>query len=124
MFDKVKALTLKIYSEGVAYAETLGIIIADTKFEFGVLPGSGRPEDRIILIDEVLTPDSSRFWPQAGYRPGGPQPSFDKQFVRDYLESIKWNKQPPVPSLPPDVIEKTREKYIEAFRRLTGKELE
>ncbi len=124
VFDKVKALTLKIYSEGVAYAETLGIIIADTKFEFGILPGAGRPEDRIILIDEVLTPDSSRFWPKDTYAPGGPQPSFDKQFVRDYLESIKWNKQPPVPSLPPDVIAKTREKYIEAFRRLTGKELE
>jgi phosphoribosylaminoimidazole-succinocarboxamide synthase len=124
VFEKVKALTLKIYSEGVAYAEKLGIIIADTKFEFGILPGAGNPADRIILIDEVLTPDSSRFWPQATYKPGGPQPSFDKQFVRDYLESIKWNKQPPVPSLPPDVIEKTREKYIEAFRRLTGKELE
>jgi phosphoribosylaminoimidazole-succinocarboxamide synthase len=124
VFDTVKALTLKIYSEGVAYAEPLGIIIADTKFEFGILPGSGRPEDRIILIDEVLTPDSSRFWPQSSYAPGGPQPSFDKQFVRDYLESIKWNKQPPVPQLPADVIEKTREKYIEAFRRLTGKELE
>jgi len=124
VFEKVKALTLKIYSEGVAYAEKLGIIIADTKFEFGILPGAGRPEDRIILIDEVLTPDSSRFWPQASYAPGGPQPSFDKQFVRDYLESIKWNKQPPVPQLPADVIEKTREKYLEAFRRLTGKELE
>ena len=124
VFDKVKALTLKIYSEGVAYAETLGIIIADTKFEFGILPGTGRPEDRIILIDEVLTPDSSRFWPKDGYKPGGAQPSFDKQFVRDYLESIKWNKQPPVPSLPDDVITKTRDKYIEAFRRLTGKELE
>ena len=124
VFEKVKALTLKIYSEGVAYAEKLGIIIADTKFEFGILPGAGKPEDRVILIDEVLTPDSSRFWPQASYTPGGPQPSFDKQFVRDYLESIKWNKQPPVPSLPADVIEKTREKYIEAFRRLTGKELE
>jgi phosphoribosylaminoimidazole-succinocarboxamide synthase len=124
VFDKVKALTLKIYSEGVAYAEKLGIIIADTKFEFGILRGAGKPEDRVILIDEVLTPDSSRFWPQAGYKPGGPQPSFDKQFVRDYLESIKWNKQPPVPSLPADVVEKTREKYIEAFRRLTGKELE
>ncbi|MBV9493225.1 MAG: phosphoribosylaminoimidazolesuccinocarboxamide synthase [Acidobacteria bacterium] len=124
VFEKVKALTLKIYSEGVAYAEKLGIIIADTKFEFGILPGSGKPEDRIILIDEVLTPDSSRFWPQASYKPGGAQPSFDKQFVRDYLESIKWNKQPPVPSLPADVVEKTREKYIEAFRRLTGKELE
>jgi len=124
VFDKVKALTLKIYSEGVAYAEKLGIIIADTKFEFGIAPGAGRPEDRIILIDEVLTPDSSRFWPQDGYAPGGAQPSFDKQFVRDYLESIKWNKQPPVPSLPADVIEKTRAKYLEAFRRLTGKELE
>jgi phosphoribosylaminoimidazole-succinocarboxamide synthase len=124
VFEKVKALTLKIYGEGVAYAEKLGIIIADTKFEFGILPGPGKPEDRIILIDEVLTPDSSRFWPQATYTPGGPQPSFDKQFVRDYLESIKWNKQPPVPSLPADVVEKTREKYIEAFRRLTGKELE
>jgi len=123
VFEKVKALTLKIYGEGVAYAEKLGIIIADTKFEFGILPGSGQPADRIILIDEVLTPDSSRFWPQASYAPGGPQPSFDKQFVRDYLESIKWNKQPPVPSLPADVVEKTREKYIEAFRRLTGKEL-
>ena len=123
VFDKVKALTLRIYAEGVAYAETLGIIIADTKFEFGILPGGGKPEDRVILIDEVLTPDSSRFWPQDGYKPGGAQPSFDKQFVRDYLESIKWNKQPPVPTLPPDVIEKTREKYVEAYRRLTGKEL-
>ena len=126
VFEKVKALTLRIYAEGVAYAEKLGIIIADTKFEFGILPGDGhpgKPEDRVILIDEVLTPDSSRFWPQDGYRPGGAQPSFDKQFVRDYLESIKWNKQPPVPSLPPDVIAKTREKYVEAYRRLTGKEL-
>jgi len=124
VFDKVKALTLRIYAEGVGYAETLGIIIADTKFEFGILPGAGRPEDRVILIDEVLTPDSSRFWPRDGYAPGGAQPSFDKQFVRDYLESIRWNKQPPVPSLPAHVVEKTREKYIEAFRRLTGKELE
>jgi phosphoribosylaminoimidazole-succinocarboxamide synthase len=124
VFDKVKALTLKIYGEGVAYAEKLGIIIADTKFEFGIKPGAGAPEDRVILIDEVLTPDSSRFWPQDTYAPGGAQPSFDKQFVRDYLESIKWNKQPPVPSLPADVVEKTRDKYLEAFRRLTGKELE
>jgi phosphoribosylaminoimidazole-succinocarboxamide synthase len=124
VFDKVKALTLRIYAEGVAYAEKLGIIIADTKFEFGILPGAGKPEDRVILIDEVLTPDSSRFWPRDGYKPGGAQPSFDKQYVRDYLESIKWNKQPPVPSLPSDVIEKTREKYVEAYRRLTGKELE
>jgi phosphoribosylaminoimidazole-succinocarboxamide synthase len=124
VFDKVKALTLKIYGEGVAYAEKLGIIIADTKFEFGIRPGAGAPDDRVILIDEVLTPDSSRFWPQDSYAPGGAQPSFDKQFVRDYLESIKWNKQPPVPSLPADVVEKTRDKYLEAFRRLTGKELE
>ena len=124
VFDKVKALTLKIYGEGVAYAEKLGIIIADTKFEFGIKPGAGAPEDRVILIDEVLTPDSSRFWPQDSYAAGGAQPSFDKQFVRDYLESIKWNKQPPVPSLPADVVEKTRDKYLEAFRRLTGKELE
>jgi phosphoribosylaminoimidazole-succinocarboxamide synthase len=127
VFEKVKALTLRIYAEGVAYAEKLGIIIADTKFEFGILPADGhpgKPEDRVILIDEVLTPDSSRFWPQDGYRPGGAQPSFDKQFVRDYLESIKWNKQPPVPTLPAEVIEKTREKYVEAYRRLTGKELE
>ena len=126
VLDKVKALTLRIYAEGVAYAEKLGIIIADTKFEFGILPADkhpGQPEDRIILIDEVLTPDSSRFWPQDGYKPGGAQPSYDKQFVRDYLESIKWNKQPPVPSLPPDVIAKTRDKYVEAYRRLTGKEL-
>jgi phosphoribosylaminoimidazole-succinocarboxamide synthase len=124
VFDKVKALTLKIYGEGVAYAEKLGIIIADTKFEFGITPGTGTPESRLMLIDEVLTPDSSRFWPQDGYTPGGAQPSFDKQFVRDYLESIAWNKRPPVPSLPADVVEKTREKYLEAFRRLTGKELE
>jgi len=121
---KVKALTLRVYAEGAAYAESRGIIVADTKFEFGIMPGSGRPEDRLILIDEVLTPDSSRFWPKDVYKAGGPQPSFDKQFVRDYLESIQWNKKPPVPSLPVDVIEKTREKYLEAFRRLTGKELE
>jgi phosphoribosylaminoimidazole-succinocarboxamide synthase len=121
---KVKALTLRVYAEGAAYAESRGIIVADTKFEFGIVPGSGRPEDRLILIDEVLTPDSSRFWPKDVYNAGGPQPSFDKQFVRDYLESIRWNKKPPVPSLPVDVIEKTREKYLEAFRRLTGKELE
>jgi phosphoribosylaminoimidazole-succinocarboxamide synthase len=125
----VKALTLRVYAEGAAYAESRGIIVADTKLEFGILPEGhqghpGRPEDRLILIDEVLTPDSSRFWPQDVYKAGGPQPSFDKQFVRDYLESIRWNKKPPVPSLPADVVEKTREKYIEAFRRLTGRELE
>ena len=110
-------LTLGIYERGVDLAHAAGIIIADTKFEFG-LDG-----DALILIDEVLTPDSSRFWPQADYVPGQPQPSFDKQFVRDYLEQIGWNKQPPVPTLPEDVVMKTREKYIEAFRRLTGSEL-
>jgi phosphoribosylaminoimidazole-succinocarboxamide synthase len=121
---RVKDLTLAIYGAGVAHAESRGIIIADTKFEFGLLPDDGRPaEQRIILIDEVLTPDSSRFWPKSGYAPGGAQPSFDKQFVRDYLEAIKWNKQPPVPSLPDDVVAKTRDKYLEAFRLLTGREL-
>jgi phosphoribosylaminoimidazole-succinocarboxamide synthase len=121
---RVKDLTLQIYAAGAAHAEACGIIVADTKLEFGLLPDNGTPpEQRIILIDEVLTPDSSRFWPQDGYAPGGPQPSFDKQFVRDYLEAIHWNKQPPVPSLPDDVVAKTREKYVEAFRRLTGREL-
>jgi phosphoribosylaminoimidazole-succinocarboxamide synthase len=98
--------------------------VADTKFEFGLMPPDGRSDaDRLIVIDEMLTPDSSRFWPRDTYRPGGAQPSFDKQFVRDYLESIKWNKQPPVPALPDDVVAKTREKYLEAFRRLTGQDL-
>jgi len=121
---RVRDLTLRLYSEGAAYAESRGIIVADTKFEFGIIGGSRPSEERIILIDEALTPDSSRFWPRDGYKPGGPQPSFDKQFVRDYLERIHWNKQPPVPSLPDDVVEKTREKYVEAYRRLTGRELE
>ena len=120
---RVRALTLRLYAEGSAHAEQCGIIVADTKFEFGILPGSGPEEDRIILIDEVLTPDSSRFWPRDRYEPGGAQPSFDKQFVRDYLERIRWNKQPPVPSLPEEVVMKTREKYVEAFTRLTGREL-
>jgi phosphoribosylaminoimidazole-succinocarboxamide synthase len=120
----VRALTLRLYAEGAAHAERCGIIVADTKFEFGILPGAGRDEDRVILIDEVLTPDSSRFWPQDRYQPGGAQPSFDKQFVRDYLERIRWNKQPPVPSLPQEVVMKTREKYVEAFTRLTGRALE
>jgi len=125
VLDRVRDLTLRLYADGSAHAESCGIIVADTKFEFGVLPGDGRPDvDRIILIDEMLTPDSSRFWPQDAYAPGGPQPSFDKQFVRDYLERIRWNKQPPVPSLPDDVVLKTREKYVEAFRRLTGRELQ
>jgi phosphoribosylaminoimidazole-succinocarboxamide synthase len=122
---RARELTLRLYSEAAAHAESRGIIVADTKFEFGLLPPDARAdEDRLILIDEVLTPDSSRFWPRDSYLPGGPQPSFDKQFVRDYLERIKWNKQPPVPSLPDDVVAKTREKYIEAFRRLTGREIE
>ena len=116
-------MTLRLYSRGAAHAEHRSIIVADTKFEFGrVLDGPNNGE--IILIDEALTPDSSRFWPRDIYTPGGPQPSFDKQFVRDYLEAIRWNKQPPVPTLPDDVIEKTREKYVQAFRLLSGLELE
>ena len=115
---KLKALTLEIYSRGVKHAESKGIIIADTKFEFGLA------NEQVVLIDEVLTPDSSRFWPRDQYEPGHGQPSFDKQFVRDYLEEIKWNKQPPVPSLPDDVIQRTRDKYVEAFRMLTGNELQ
>jgi phosphoribosylaminoimidazole-succinocarboxamide synthase len=121
--ERLRKLTLRLYSRGAAHAEPRGIIVADTKFEFGRV-ADGPRKGEIILIDEVLTPDSSRFWPRDLYVPGGPQPSFDKQFVRDYLESIRWNKQPPVPSLPPDVIEKTREKYIQAFRLLSSLELE
>jgi phosphoribosylaminoimidazole-succinocarboxamide synthase len=116
--ERARDLTLQLYAEGAAYAESRGIIVADTKFEFGLLP-----DGDLMLIDEMLTPDSSRFWPRDGYQPGGPQPSFDKQFVRDYLEQIRWNKQPPVPSLPDEVVARTREKYVEAFRRLTGNEL-
>jgi phosphoribosylaminoimidazole-succinocarboxamide synthase len=120
---RLKALTLEIYSRGVAHAESKGIIIADTKFEFGVV-GAGSPDSDVVLIDEVLTPDSSRFWPRAQYQPGHGQPSFDKQFVRDYLEQIRWNKQPPVPSLPEEVVVRTREKYVEAYRLLSGRELQ
>jgi phosphoribosylaminoimidazole-succinocarboxamide synthase len=119
VFDRVRDLTLRLYAEGCAHAESCGIIVADTKFEFGLLSNGD-----VMLIDEALTPDSSRFWPRDSYRPGGAQQSFDKQFVRDYLERIRWNKQPPVPSLPDDVVTKTREKYVEAFRRLTGQELQ
>ncbi len=123
LLARVRDLTLRLYAEGAAHAESRGIIVADTKFEFGLLPDDGRPEhERVILIDEVMTPDSSRFWPRDQYAPGGPQPSYDKQFVRDYLERIKWNKQPPVPSLPDDVIAATRAKYLEAFRHLTGRD--
>ncbi|MGB7219705.1 MAG: phosphoribosylaminoimidazolesuccinocarboxamide synthase [Vicinamibacterales bacterium] len=121
---RARELTLRLYAEGAAHAESHGIIVADTKFEFGLLvEGGGPPEDRLIVIDEMLTPDSSRFWPLQGYQPGAAQPSFDKQFVRDYLERIRWNKQPPVPSLSDDVVAKTREKYLEAFTRLTGRPL-
>ena len=116
---RVRDLTLALYAAGAAHAESRGIILADTKFEFGVTDTG-----ELILIDEVMTPDSSRYWPMDQYAPGGPQPSFDKQFVRDYLERIHWNKQPPVPSLPEDVVERTRDKYLEAFRRLTGRELD
>jgi phosphoribosylaminoimidazole-succinocarboxamide synthase len=119
LIAEIRALTLGLYSFGAAHADACGIILADTKFEFGVT-SSGN----VLLIDEVMTPDSSRYWPKDQYRPGGPQPSFDKQFVRDYLEQIRWNKQPPVPSLPPDVVERTREKYVEAFRRLSGRDLD
>ena len=112
--ERLRQLTLRLYSRGAAHAEHRGIIVADTKFEFGrIIDDHGRGD--IILIDEALTPDSSRFWPRDLYMPGGPQPSFDKQFVRDYLESIRWNKQPPVPSLPDDVIEKTRRNTFRRF---------
>lgn len=115
--EKIRDLSLAIYSYGRDFAAEKGIIVADTKFEFGIL------DDRIILIDEVLTPDSSRFWPMDSYRPGGPQKSFDKQALRDYLSIIGWNKQPPPPSLPGNVIMETREKYLEALARLTGQGL-
>jgi phosphoribosylaminoimidazole-succinocarboxamide synthase len=150
LMERLRALTLEIYRRGCEHAESKGIIIADTKFEFGLAPADSNSsrrsadlsagarsaavegakadniigDDEIILIDEVLTPDSSRFWPRASYTPGHGVPSFDKQFVRDYLEEIEWNKQPPVPSLPEEVVRKTRDKYIEAFRLLSGRELE
>jgi phosphoribosylaminoimidazole-succinocarboxamide synthase len=116
--EKLRDLTLRIYSRAVEHARGRGIIIADTKFEFGIIG------DNIVLADEVLTPDSSRFWSAESYRPGGPQLSYDKQFVRDYLESIHWDKNPPAPALPEHVVQNTREKYVEAYRRLSGKELE
>ena len=114
---KLRDLTLKIYTTAADYARTRGIIIADTKFEFGLVDGD------ITLADEVLTPDSSRFWPSDTYKPGGPQPSYDKQYVRDYLESIHWNKLPPAPPLPEEVAQRTSEKYKEAYRELTGRSL-
>jgi phosphoribosylaminoimidazole-succinocarboxamide synthase len=142
---RLKTLTLEIYRRGAAHALSKGIIVADTKFEFGLARRSGslsaeaesakaeaakaaQAEENVddgdlVLIDEVLTPDSSRFWPEAQYAAGRGQPSFDKQYVRDYLEEIRWNKQPPVPSLPEDVVRRTREKYVEAFTLLSGREL-
>jgi phosphoribosylaminoimidazole-succinocarboxamide synthase len=115
--DKLAKLSIEIYKQASDYALTKGIIIADTKFEFGLY------NDKIILIDEILTPDSSRFWPKDQYVPGRPQPSFDKQFVRDYLETLNWDKNPPAPDLPQEIIKKTSQKYLEAYKRLTGKDL-
>jgi phosphoribosylaminoimidazole-succinocarboxamide synthase len=112
--ETLRDLSIRVYKTAADYAETRGIIIADTKFEFGRTAGG------LVLADEVLTPDSSRFWPKDRYQPGGPQDSFDKQYVRDYLEAVKWNKQPPAPALPPEVAARTSEKYIEAYTQLTG----
>lgn len=114
---QVRKATIELYEHGRAYAAGRGIIVADTKFEFGMHNGE------VVLIDEVLTPDSSRFWPESEYAPGGSPPSFDKQFVRDYLESLDWDKQPPAPSLPENIIAKTSAKYLEAYERLTGRPL-
>jgi len=115
---ELKDLTLKLYSRASEFAETRGIIIADTKFEFGVKDG------KVILVDEALTPDSSRFWPKKSYEPGRGQQSFDKQYLRDYLETVTWDKQPPGPNLPETVIAQTSEKYLEAYRLLTGRTIE
>ena len=126
LVSRLRELTLALYRHGAEHAESCGIIVADTKFEFGLVgtnddePGS---EESVVLIDEVLTPDSSRFWPKDDYVPGRGQASFDKQFVRNYLDEITWNRQPPVPELPTDIVEKTSEKYLEAFRVLSGREL-
>jgi phosphoribosylaminoimidazole-succinocarboxamide synthase len=117
MATRVRAVSIDLYKRAAAYAKPRGILLADTKFEFGLLDG------QLVWIDEALTPDSSRFWPAAEYRPGAAQPSFDKQFVRDYLERIRWNKTPPGPELPAEVVAATREKYLEAFGILTGHDL-
>jgi phosphoribosylaminoimidazole-succinocarboxamide synthase len=114
---KIKNISMALYRRASAYAESKGIIIADTKFEFGLY------NNELMLIDEILTPDSSRFWPKDGYLPGRSQPSFDKQFVRDYLETLDWDKRPPAPELPEEIIRKTTEKYLEAYKRITGFEL-
>jgi phosphoribosylaminoimidazole-succinocarboxamide synthase len=115
--NQAREASLRIYDSARKYARERGIIIADTKFEFGIYEG------KLLLIDEVLTPDSSRFWPAANYQPGRSQPSFDKQFVRDYLETLDWDKTPPAPALPPEVVARTQEKYLEAYQKLTGKPL-
>ena len=122
LIARLRDLTLELYTHGAAHAEQRGIIVADTKFEFGLAANGGR--DEIVLIDEALTPDSSRFWPRDRYAPGRGQASFDKQYVRDYLDEIQWNRQPPAPELPPDVVERTRNKYREAYRLLTGTALD
>jgi phosphoribosylaminoimidazole-succinocarboxamide synthase len=114
---KAREMSLELYQFAAEYARRRGILIADTKFEFGLFQGM------LLLIDEVLTPDSSRFWDAASYRPGGAQPSFDKQFVRDYLISSHWNREPPAPALPPEIVERTTARYLEAYRRLTGEDL-
>ena len=116
--ERLRTLSLELYAKAAEHAQQCGLILADTKFEFGRVGGT------IVLADEALTPDSSRYWPLDGYAPGGPQASFDKQFVRDYLESIHWNKQAPAPALPDEVVAKTREKYFEAYRLLTGRHME
>ncbi len=115
---ELRRLSLLLYAHAAEHARKKGVIIADTKFEFGILP-----DGRIILIDEALTPDSSRFWPLASYKPGGPQPSFDKQFVRDWVEKMSWDKKPPAPHLPKEVVDQTIRKYLEAHRRITGRRL-
>src|SRR5207302_3767946 len=113
---ELRRQTLALYKQAADYASTRGIIIADTKFEFGLVDGG-----RVILVDEVLTPDSSRFWPADQYAPGRDQPSFDKQYVRNYLQSLPWDKTPPAPPLPEDVIGGTRQRYLEAYERITGR---
>ena len=114
---EVRRVSLALYERARTHAESRGILLADTKFEFGTEDGG------LVWIDEALTPDSSRFWPRAGYAPGRSQPSFDKQYVRDYLEELSWDKRPPAPALPPDVVARTREKYREAYLLVTGREL-
>jgi phosphoribosylaminoimidazole-succinocarboxamide synthase len=116
--ERVRDISISIYSFAREYARKRGIIIADTKFEFGLLEGG-----KLILIDEVLTPDSSRFWPADQYQPGKSQPSFDKQYVRDYLETLDWDKNPPAPALPPEIVERTTAKYVDAYKRITGRDL-